>query len=401
MEDLIIKKLIILGKFLNNPDIIKMSRRLMMEREKGLGQYSIKKLIEMDKVIDEISSEFNYYKENLLNWAEDNIDEEKLNENLNITLNDFIEKCISIYKEEKQEVFSERYGVNLDSSIPEFLPSFLENHLFPFAKNIFIKSIEATGNSDLYKEYLSKDMYSILGYTNMYYILDSEQEFFLNFFKNTFHEFEHNIVNPMASHIFLKGGAIDVGSNFNLLDILDETFTLAAGPYLGDQNFEYENIEKNLLKLLAENIITHLAEIFKKESNETWIKSMINNLDHIIREIDSIEDVYIDSEKKKVFLKQVLSNFKDKVIEFKPVNFSQLVNFLNIEITKEWNKNEIDFVTSSSEDLLIEFSKNLDENIDKLSSIFYKELRVNLSSSLRKIINIMNVEAENEEILLD
>lgn len=400
MEDLIIKKLIILGKFLNNPDIIKMSRRLMMEREKGLGQYSIKKLIEMDKVIDEISSEFNFYKKNLLDWAKDNIDEEKLKE-LNITLNDFIQNCISIYKEEKQKVFSERYGVNLDSSIPEFLPSFLENHLFPFAKNIFIKSIEATGNSDLYKEYLSKDMYSILGYTNMYYIIDNGEEFFLNFFKNTFHEFEHNIVNPMASHIFLKGGATDTGSNFNLLDILDETFTLAAGPYLGDQNFEYENIEKNLLKLLAENIITHLAEIFKKESNETWIESMINNLDHIIREIDSIEDVYIDSEKKKVFLKQVLSNFKDKVIEFKPINFYQLVNILNLEITKEWNKNKIDFVTSSSEDLLIEFSKNLDENIDKLSSIFYKELRVNLSNSLRKIINIIKAEAENEEVLLD
>lgn len=400
MEDLVIKKLIVLGKLLNNPDIIKMSRRLMMEREKGLGQYSIKKLIEMDKVIDEVSSEFNFYKKDLLDWAENNIDEEKLKE-LNITLNDFIQNCISIYKEEKQEVFSERYGVNLDSSIPEFLPSFLENHLFPFAKNIFIKSIEATGNSDLYKEYLSKDMYSILGYTNMYYIIDNGEEFFLNFFKNTFHEFEHNIVNPMANHIFLKGGATDTGNNFNLLDILDETFTLAAGPYLGDQNFEYENIEKNLLKLLAENIITHLAEIFKKESNETWIESMINNLDHIIREIDSIEDVYIDSEKKKVFLKQVLSNFKDKVIEFKPINFYQLVNILNLEITKEWNKNKIDFVTSSSEDLLIEFSKNLDENIDKLSSIFYKELRVNLSNSLRKIINIIKAEAENEEVLLD
>ena len=80
MEDLIIKKLIILGKFLNNSDIIKMSRRLMMEREKGLGQYSIKKLIEMDKVIGDISFEFNFYEKELLDWAEDNIDEEKLKE---------------------------------------------------------------------------------------------------------------------------------------------------------------------------------------------------------------------------------------------------------------------------------------------------------------------------------
>ena len=408
MSKYLAAKLIVLGKVINSPSISKLGRRFLQRTESGLGHYSIEKIMGMDRMIEEIDERrvsFHNYVKYPMSWARTFIDEKELYSN-GFTVEGFVSYCIDEYIESKVIKFESQYGESLSSSIPEFLPNFLEEKAFPFGKDIFMRAIKNSGNKELYKDYISKDMYSMLGVQNIFYIIDNGEEFFLNFFKNIFHEFQHNIVNPKAHEIFLQSGSSNYGDNYNLLDVVDETFTLASGAFLDPSGSSYSDLEKRLLYEMSINTIEHLKMILGGPSMDPheFVKKFLFMYNDIIQGIDKIDNRYIDSEKKKNFIKDVLAKLKKIIIEYEKrgrASYKTIAIELNNEIVNIWDSNMIDFVTNNHEDLLIEFSRLLDENIDILYKEFLQEVEKHMVNVGKEIVFIMKNEAEDKGFIKD
>jgi len=184
----------------------------MLGASGGLGTRAGEKIILMDNMIrglDECGESFFNFVPGPVAWLNRNFSSEDLeefggSEGLFCWV---IEDVVA----EKRNYFYKVCDKKLDTAIPRFLPDFLESVAFPFAQRIFSMAVSEVGSDDKYKEYLSFD--KALGSKDLWGILDSGQEFFFNFFKNLFHEFHHNIINPNAWSRFLDLGTI--GDNYD------------------------------------------------------------------------------------------------------------------------------------------------------------------------------------------
>lgn len=394
------RKLILLGRLINNPALVKLGRKFLQTRSEGIGAESTKTIIAMDEIVSDYllgGSEMLKVKGSILSWIETYIDLESMQ----LTAEDVLFDAIQIYKERNADIIEKRYGVSISDEIPSFLPMFLEQEAFPFAKELFILAAKETGNEEIYKEYLSKDMYSILGVKNLFEAIDAGNDFFLNFFKNIFHEFQHNAVNPKAHEIFLDNGSVDNGLNYNLLDIIDEAFAIAAGAYADPAGSSYEKLETNLLKTLSYDLLINIDKyigssfdvkdsILNRSGNLQYIKVYLDHYKDIISNIDKVSNIYIDTDKKKKFLKDILKEFKIRLEYIRETGEAfDKYNVFYLIIKDNWNENMIDFVTSNYEDLLIEYNNLLDKNINHLYSKLNSELLKYKRNFIDNIIKII------------
>jgi hypothetical protein len=364
------RNLLILGRLIEDLDLMKLGRRWMEKTSFGLGDRSNSVISEMDRMIGALGERTgNFHKiiPGPVRWLRANFSEEDLHrwggaEGLFYFA---VEESLN----KKDEWFKRNFGA-LDLAIPKFLPTFLLEVAIPFANRCFLMAIDRAGGSKAHEDLISRSWEEALGSKDMWGTLDADQEFFLKFFKNLFHEFHHNIINPEAWKRFLELGPVNSGRNYNLLDVLDEAIALFSGAYEEDKKFSYEKLEDDFLSGLAEDIISQIA-LFAKSYKS---KDFANSFDDIISWLESSGGSHVDSDKKISFLKAVLYDFMEKVRPFD----DEIVldrGLLKESLKREWDRSGIDFVVGSDEDILIAFSEVLDENIDDLKASFLQEIR--------------------------
>jgi hypothetical protein len=354
-----------------NKGLMKLGRRWIKETSLGLGDHSYSVISEMDRMIDSLGEKSgNLHKiiPGPIRWLEANFSESDLKTwgGANGLFNLAVNKSLI----QKREYFKNSFG-GLDLGIPKFLPNFLVEIAFPFAKRCFLMAIDRAGGSEVYDEMMSQSWEATLGSKNMWGVLDAGEEFFFKFFKNLFHEFHHNIVNPGAWKRFLKLGPVNSGNNYNFLDVLDEAISLFSGAYEENKKFPYEKLEDDFLSNLAEDIISQIVLLIK--SSKT--KDFINSFDEIISSLESSGGSHVDSDKKISFLRSALYDYLDNIRAYDG-DFLLTPRLLKKSLKAEWDRSEIDFVVGKDEDILIAFSEVLDENIDDLKASFIQEIKV-------------------------
>jgi len=361
-------KLLVLGGLIEDEEVVKIGRRWMAETSYGLGDKSYSVIAEMDGMIGglgERGGDLHKILPGPIRWLKSNFSELDLDfwggaEGLFYV-------CVENALEDKEEYFRNNYG-RLDSGIPKFLPDFLLEEALPFAKNCFLMAIEDSGGSEAHRAWMALDPERMLGAKDMWGILDADQEFFLKFFKNLFHEFHHNIINPGVWKRFEELGPANSGGAYNLLDVLDEAIALFAGAYEKDKKVPYQKLEDDFLVGLAKDIMDQIYLFLGSSKRD----ELIDNFDEIISWLESSGGSHVDSDKKISFLKAALYDFRNRID--RPESYRMFYLPMKEALKSEWDRSGIDFVVDSDEDILIAFSRVLDENIDDLKLSFIRAI---------------------------